>query len=543
MKTSVLVTLAPPPGTASRHVLAVDLGTSGCKVAVVDLDGGVESFAFEPVATHWVGALGVEQDPEDWWRSLVAAARRALAASSVPVTEIAALACSCQGEGTIAVAADGTPIGRALSWMDMRGEQAVRRLAGGFLPRLAGYDPLKLWRWIRLTGGAPALSGKDPAGHIAYLRESEPEIFERAHKFLNVLDYVNFRLTGRYAATHDSALTTWVTDNRDLERVTYHSGLLAMSRLPEAKLPALVRSTDTLGPLSPEAARELGLPASVRVIAGAVDNTAAALGSGAVQDGALHLYIGTSSWIAAHVPEKKTSLTHQVAALPCAIPNRYLMTAMQSAAGSNLNFLRDRLLFPADGLTPGGPSSDFYAQVSELVDGSPPGAHGLLYLPWLAGERTPVDDPSLRATLLNVSLKHTRADLLRAVLEGVALNTRWMLESVNRFLGAPARDITLVGGGGQSWAWAQIFADVLGVNVRLPREPIQANVRGAAFIAGVGIGALKFEDIPERVPLQRVFEPRGETSELYAASYAQFREAHRRLTPFYRRAFAAIRHD
>lgn len=534
------MTPQPSSVTAPRHVLAIDLGTSGCKVAVVRLDGHVESFAFEPVATHLVGALGVEQDPEDWWRSLVAATSRALAASPVAADRIEALSCSCQGEGTVAVDSDGAPLGRAMLWMDMRGAQAVRRLAGGWLPRIGGYDPLKLWRWLRITGGAPALSGKDPAGHIAYLRESRPELFERAHKLLNVLDYMNFRLTGRYVATPDSALTTWVTDNRRLDRVSYDPGLLALAGIPEAKLPSLVRCTDELGPLLPAAARALGLPQAVRVIAGAIDNSAAALGSGAVQDGALHLYVGTSSWIAAHVPRMKTSLRHQVAALPCAVPGRYLMTAMQSAAGANLNFVRDRLLFPPDLLTPEGAGADFYARLAELAATSPAGAQGLLYLPWLAGERTPVDDPSLRATLLNVSLKHTRADMLRAVLEGVALNTRWMLESVDQFLGRPARSITLVGGGGQSELWAQIFADTLGITVRVPREPIQANLRGAAFLAGIGIGALGVDDIPSRVPLQRDFEPQRENRALYAERYTQFRLAHRQLKPLYRRAFKSL---
>ena len=532
---------AQPTETAPRHVLAVDLGTSGCKVAVVRLDGHVESFAFEPVPTHFVAALGVEQDPEDWWRGLVTATTRAMAASAVAPERIEALACSCQGEGTVALASDGTPLGRAMLWMDMRGAESVRRLTAGWLPRVGGYDPIKLWRWLRLTGGAPALSGKDPAGHIAYLREFRPDVFQRAHKLLNVLDYMNFRLTGRYVATPDSALTTWVTDNRRLESVRYDPGLLAMSRIPQEKLPGLVRCTDELGPLLPEAAYALGLPRSVRVVAGAIDNSAAALGSGAVQDGALHLYVGTSSWIAGHVPRMKTSLRHQVAALPCAIPGRYLMTAMQSAAGSNLSFVRDRLLFPQDVLTPHGHPTDFYARMGELAAASPPGAAGLLYLPWLAGERTPVDDPGLRATLLNVSLQHSRADLLRAVLEGVALNTRWMLEAVSEFLGEAASGITLVGGGGESALWAQIFADVLGVAVRVPHEPIQANLRGAAFLAGVGIGALGFEDIPERVPIRRTFEPRLENRAVYADRYEQFRAAHRRLSPFYRRAFQAQR--
>jgi xylulokinase len=529
-----------PSAAASRHVLAIDLGTSGCKAAVVGLDGRVRSFAFEPVKTHFVGPLGVEQDPEDWWNALIGATTRALGTALVSGARIEALACSCQGEGTVAVDRAGKPLGRAMLWMDMRGQAAVRRLAGGWLPRVGGYDPLKLWRWLRLTGGAPALSGKDPAGHIAYLREAQPDVFERAHKFLNVLDYVNYRLTGRFVATIDSALTTWVTDNRRLDNVCYDDGLLKMAGIPREKMPDLVRCTNVLGPLLPQVAQLLGLPLGVQVIAGAVDNTAAALGSGAIQDRALHLYVGTSSWIAAHVPYKKTSLLNQVASLPGALPDRWLMTAMQSAAGSNLNFLRDRLLFPEDVLTPNGAAADFYVRLGQVAAYSPPGAAGLLYLPWLAGERTPVDDPSLRATLLNLSLKHTRADVLRAVLEGVALNTRWMLESVNDFLGGPQPMITLVGGGGRSHLWAQIFADTLGMNVKLPVDPIQVNVRGAAFLAGIGIGAIGFDDITSNVPIERVFKPQSRNEGVYAERYAQFRAAHRQLKPIYQRAFKAL---
>jgi xylulokinase len=521
-------------------VLAIDLGTSGCKAAVVGLDGRVRSFAFEPVKTHWVGPLGVEQDPEDWWTALVRASTRALGTALVSGARIEALACSCQGEGTIAVDRAGKPLGRAMLWMDMRGEAAVRRLAGGWLPRVGGYDPIKLWRWVRLTGGAPALSGKDPAGHIAYLREEQPEMFERAHKFLNVLDYVNYRLTGLFVSTVDSALTTWVTDNRRLDAIDYDEGLLKQACIPREKLPDIVRCTNVLGPLSAQAASALGLTAGVQVVAGAVDNTAAALGSGAVQDRALHLYVGTSSWIAAHVPFKKTSLRNQVASLPCALPNRYLMTAMQSAAGSNVNFLRDRLLFPPDVLTPNGAGADFYARLGQAAAFSPPGAAGLLYLPWLAGERTPVDDPSLRATLLNMSLKHTRADVLRAVLEGVALNTRWMLESVADFLGELQPVITLVGGGGRSHLWAQIFADALGIAVKLPVDPIQVNVRGAAFLAGIGIGALTFDDVTGNVAIERVFKPQSRNEAVYAERYAQFRAAHQQLAPFYRRTFKTL---
>ncbi|MGP0173656.1 xylulokinase [Pseudomonas sp. NCHU5208] len=516
----------------TRLVLAVDLGSSGCKTALVGLDGHVRAFAFRPVQTHVLAGSGVEQCPEDWWHALLDSAAEVLDSTSAHKA-VAAICCSCQGEGTVPVDRDGQPLARALLYMDMRGQEAVRRQVGGILPRVAGYDPLKLWRWLRLTGGAPALSGKDPFGHIAFIRDAMPELYARTDKFLNVLDFINLRLSGRIASTVDSALTTWVTDNRDPGNIRYHDGLLRMAGLQRSQLPELVRCCEVLGELRKPVAERLGLRAGLPVVAGAVDTTASAMGSGAVRDNALHLYIGTSSWIGAHVQKKKTDVMRQIAALPCALPDRYMMIAMQSAAGANLSFLRDRILYAKDALLQNEAGPDVYRILDEVAASVPAGARGLLYLPWLMGERSPVDDGNLRAGLVNMTLEHAREDMVRAFLEGVALNTRWMMEAVDGFIGQPSEEITLVGGGGQSEVWCRIFADVLGVTVHLPQQPIQANARGAAFIAGIGIDAMAVGDIPERVEIRRSFQPDRLNAERYASSYANFRAAHKALAPFY----------
>src|SRR5208282_3341359 len=203
------------PHNSHRFVLAVDLGTSGCKCALVAADGVVQKWAFHPVHLYVVDQVGAEQAPEDWWTAFIAAAREVLAALPELRGEIAAICCSCQGECTVPVDRNGKPLHRALLWIDMRGAEAIRRRAGNSLFSVAGYDPIRLWRWLRLTGGAPALSGKASAGHIAFIREAWPEVYEKTHKFLNALDYMNLCLTGRFVATVDSILTTWLTDNRD----------------------------------------------------------------------------------------------------------------------------------------------------------------------------------------------------------------------------------------------------------------------------------------------------------------------------------------
>ena len=518
----------------NRLILAVDLGTSGCKCALVGLDGVVQKWAFRSVPLHIVDLVGAEQVPEDWWSAFVGAARELIGTLPEVGGEIAAICCSCQGECTVPVDQAGKPLHRAISWIDMRAAEVIRRRAGNRIFSVAGYGPVKLWRWINRSGGAPALSGKDPAGHMAYIQEAWPAIYDQTYKFLNALDYMNLRLSGRFVATVDSILTSWVTDNRNVDNIHYDRKLIAQSGIDREKLPEIVRCTDVLGPLCSSAAGELGLPRETPVVAGAVDNSAAAIGSGAVRDGEAHLYIGTSAWIGAHVPFKKTDVSAQIASVPCAVNGRYLAVALQSSAGSNLSFLFDKLLFPQDEFGIERPA-DAYSILERIAASVPPGARGLLYTPWIFGERTPVDDPSLRAGLLNMSLRHSREDVIRAVLEGVALNTRWMVTPFNRFLGKPLNQVTMVGGGATSDVWCQIFADILGIPVRQVNSPIQTNAVGAAFIGSVGIGALSYDDIPGLTNIRHTYLPDSGRKAVYDELFETFKLAYRRLAPLYRR--------
>jgi xylulokinase len=250
-----------------------------------------------------------------------------------------------------------------------------------------------------------------------------------------------------------------------------------------------------------------------------MDTTAAAIGSGAVRDGDPHLYLGTSSWIGAHVARKKTDIFTAIASIPCAIPGKYLMTALQATAGGNIAFFRDKILYPDDALRESGCPEDFFERVERLIENSPAGSRGIIYTPWIFGERAPIEDHSIRAGFHNISLEHTRADLIRAIHEGVGLNTRWLLGPVEKFLGRRVESIAAVGGGARSDAWCQIFADVLERPIRQIENPIEANVRGSAFIAAVALGKLKFDDVAELVAAKRIYQPRSEHKSLYDAHF------------------------
>lgn len=520
------------------QVLAIDLGTSGMKAALVAADGTVTGWAERAVPVHVLPGGGAEQDPLAWWaalREVVADLGRDHPDHLAAVTTVCA---STQGEGTIAVDAAGQPLTRCVSWLDMRGASHLRRQFGGF-PAISGISARRVLRWLRLTGGMPSVTGKDPAAHMLLIRDESPEVYERTATFLNVLDWINLKLTGRTVATVDSILTSWVTDNRDPHRIRYHPALVADCGIDRDKLPPIVACTEVIGTLSAEAAAHLGLPASVRVVAGAIDNTAAAIGAGTTGDNQPHLYIGTSSWIAAHVPRKKTDIAAQIASVPCAIPGRYLMTALQATAGANLTWLRDKIVEYDDPLLRAGHISrdegSIFEAFDQIIPTVPPGANGVLYTPWLYGERAPVDDPNLRAGFFNISLNTNRSDLLRAVFEGIALNTRWLSRAVDRFLGAPVSSMVITGGGAQSDSWCQIFADVLGVEIRRDAQPVAVNARGAGWIGAVGAGLVSFAEIPRLMRDDHVFEPRPQVHRDYDDIFDIYQDLHKRLAPIYRR--------
>jgi len=519
---------------SDQYVLSIDLGTSGCKVGLVSITGEVVAWAFRPVPLLVVDTIGAEQDPFQWWTAFIEASREVLGQNTVPRENIVAVCSSTQGEGTIAVDRDGNVLMNAVIWLDMRGARYLKKEMRGAL-KVAGYDAIKLQKWLRLCGGAPALSGKDPAGHMLLIRDAFPEIYEKTYKFLNVLDFFNLRLTGRFCATQDSILTSWVTDNRDVDRIRYDDGLIAASGIDKAKFPDLVRCTDVVGTLLPSVAALLGLSPKTPVVAGAIDNSAAAIGAGTLADYDTHLYMGSSSWISTHVPFKKTSVMDQITSVPCPVPKKYLMIAMQSSGASNIAFLKDRIVFHDDGLIDSEPTPDTYRILDEIAARTPAGADGMMYLPWLFGERCPVDDPTLRAGIFNMSIEHNRETLVRAVFEGVALNTRWMMKPVSRFLGRRPEEITMIGGGAMSHSWCQIFADVLGVRIRRPRDPMKANARGAAFIGAAGLGLIRLEEAARHVVIDRVYEPDTAVRRLYDERFGIFTELHRRLAPLYRR--------
>ncbi len=519
-----------------KYILAIDHGTSGAKTAIVSVHGKVIDFEYEETPLYLSEGGGAEQDPDEWWNAIRNTSKKLIDKELVPVEDIVGVCCSSQWSGTVPVNKKGEHIHNAIIWMDTRGSPHIKRLGRGRILNISGYSLLAIIRFLRITGGGPGLAGKDPLAHILFLKFEKPEIYESTYKFLECKDYLNLKLTGKFAASYDSIHLHWVTDIRDLMNIHYHDSLIKKMKLDKQKLPKLKFATDVLGEITPEVADEIGLTKETKVIMGSPDVPSAIIGSGAVNDYEAHIYVGTSSWLTCHVPFKKTDITHRIASIPSPIPNRYYIGNEQEVAGGCLSFLRDNILYHKDELLAEEAVPDVYKIFDKIVEKVPPGSNDIIFTPWLYGERTPIEDHTVRGTLMNVSLKTTRADLIRAVFEGVAFNNKWLLKYVERFIkNRVLNPINIIGGGANSKIWCQIFADVLNRTIRQVKDPIQANARGATFIASVGLGYMDWKDIGKHIEFSKIFKPNPKNREIYEKLFKEFVKIYENNKKMFRR--------
>ncbi len=518
----------------AQYFLTIDLGTSGPKVALFTTGGDLVAYEFEPTPVHLFPGGGAEQNPDDWWNAITLATHRLLGRRLAPVEDILALCCTTQWSGTVAVDRAGHHLMDAIIWMDSRGVPYIDKITRGPV-NISGYDVTKLRPWLSLTGGLPTHSGKDPIAHILYIQDQHPDIYRKTYKFLEPKDYLNLRLTEKFAASYDSITVHWVTDNRNIQKVDYAPKLLALGHLEREKLPDLKRAVDILGTLRPEAARELGLSEKVQVVMGTPDIYSAAVGSGAVRDNEPHLYIGTSSWLGCHVPYKKTDLFNNMASLPSALPDKYFVFGTQESAGVCLNYLRDNLFLHDDELACRDQPENAYQVFDRIAERTPAGSDRLIFTPWLYGERTPIEDHTVRSGFFNQTLRTTREHIIRAVFEGVAYNTRWLLGPIESFIKRPLGAINMIGGGANSDIWCQIHADVLNRPIRQMQQPALANARGAAFLAAIALGCMTADEIPQRTQVRHTYEPNPGNRQVYDELFREFVNIYKSTKKIYAR--------
>jgi xylulokinase len=494
----------------TRHdaVLGVDVGTTAVKAAVVDAEGRLLASESVEYPTCYPRPGWVEQDPADWWRAACGAIRGALGEAGR--REVAAVCVSAQAPTLLALDGGGRPLRPALIWMDRRAEAECARLRD-----TVGEETVR-----RVTGNRV-----DPyfvAPKLLWLREHEPETFARARVYVQATGYLVHRLTGELTLDREHAS---LLSLRDLERETWSEQLCQAVGVTPERFPRLVQGDELVGAVTAEAAEATGLPSGTPVTGGTVDGAAAAIEAGAIDEGQAAEMTGTSTVLI--LPSARPRSEPAFVAMRHAVRGHWLLLGAMVASGGSLRWLRDLV----------GETS-FDALTAEAAR-DPPGAGGLVFLPYMMGERSPIWDSDARGVFLGLTLASGRGALVRAVLEGAAFAVRHNVE-VAAAAGIRVGELRSVGGGARSALWGQIKADVVGVPVLVPEASIGAPF-GDAALAAVAAGL--HDDVRGLVRSVRVrqrFEPQSQPAARYDALYAIYRRAYEALRDEFR-ALAAVR--
>ena len=516
-----------PLSPSTRYVLVIDLGTGGAKTAIVSDTGKVVASAKEPVSTHLLPDGGAEQDPHEWWDSTRKAARRVVSECGIPPEQIVAVACDSQYSVTVPVDAQGEPLMNAVHWTDTRGGKYNRQISKGF-PSVEGYGLRKALKWVKLTGLAPTHSGVCCLGHILFIKNERPDIYADTENFLEPMDYLTARFTGRMTATQQTSTLALVVSNQTWSSLEYSDALLKMAGLEKEKFPELIPNNGIVGPLLPQVAQELGLLPSTQVIAGLYDTHGTAIGSGAVNDFDGVICIGTSLVMTCHVPFKKTNLSSSMVSIPSPVHSKYFLLGEQGLGGKCLEFYLNNIVFAEDEFETGQIPEDVYERFYRMAARVPAGSDGVLFLPWLNGLVVPDQNDTVRGGFMNLSLNTTRSHMTRAIMEGLAYNSRWTRGPAEKFIGRKFEKFRFIGGGALSDEWAQIHADVLGIPIHQLDDPVNATARGTAFNAFVILGHRSLAEVPDLVQIRKVYEPDLANQAVYDKMYDQYMAAYRK---------------
>jgi xylulokinase len=515
-------------------ILVHDVGTTGSKSCLYRLGERLEIVAttLEEYPLYVLDNGGVEQDPDQWWEAICRGTRTVLKQAQVAPEAIQGMAFCAQMQGFIPVDVSGNALCRAMSYMDARGTAQRKRYLQDGLIKIEQMNAFKLFRALRITGGASA-SVKDPVWKYLWLRDEKPDIFHAMHQWMDVKDYLVLRCTGQFTLGYDSAHATFLFDTRP-DKLAWHEGLCKTYDVNPKHLPPVVRATDRVGGLTVQAAQSLGLPVGLPVFGGGGDLSLISLGSGCLDTNSTHIYIGTSGWVCATVDRRITDVNGMVASILSAIPGKYNYISEQETSGRCLQWIRDHLALDEIGIyleqrTIADREQEYrslYDYMGQAVEETEPGANGVIFTPWLHGNRSPFEDPYARGMFFNLNLQTGKREMIRAVLEGDAYHKRWMLETVEKKV--PHNDtIRFVGGGGRSDTWGQILADITGRTVEVIEHPENAGAAGATLVCGVGLGVIRFDDIRRIVRVMKTLTPRTQYKTLYDKQYHVYRQLHK----------------
>ena len=518
------------------HVIVYDFGTSSLKTCLFHIDTEVRIVAHAS-ASYGLYILdngGAEQDVEEWWQAVCATTHELFRKTTVSPEEVGGLAFCTQMQGVVLVDEAGNALRRPMSYMDQRGTREFDDCMGKGIVKVSGCSAYKLLRNLAVNY-AGSVSVKDPVWKYKWVERNEPEVFQKVYKWLDVSDYLVSRCTGKIVRTPDSAFATFLYDTRK-GKEGWNKGLLRMYGVRPEHLPKIVECTDLVGGLTDGAAHDLGLKAGTPVFGGGGDTTFVNIGAGCTRPGETHIYVGTSGWVSTYLDYQAVDINAMITGVLSAKKGYFNYYAELETAGKCFDWVMNHLALDEIGIYLNkvevtndveSAYTSLYDYLSSEVGKVPPGANGVLFTPWLHGNRCPFEDSKAAGMFFNIKLETGKRDMIRAVLEGICYHLRWLLECEAAKV-QTSDPVRFVGGGALSSVTCQMLADITGRTIETVRNSQEVGAIGTALVVAAGIEGTDVLDLARQlVKVNHTYRPNPKHRDVYERNYQVFKKLYK----------------
>ena len=525
----------------SKYVITYDIGTTGIKTCLIEIDDAMKILAS---ATAGYGLYvddetgvkgGAEQDADEWWDAMCCTTKAVFEKMpGITKEQIEGISFCSAMQGLVLVDKGGNCIRRPMTYMDQRAREELKKgIAHGV--QVAGAEVTKALKYLYYTN-AVSSSVKDPIWKYRWVKENEPENYNKIYKWLDIKEYLICRASGEFVMTQDSAFATLLYDTRK-----GHEGwckpICDMVGVDINHLPSIKKCTEKVGEITEKAAAELGLAKGTAVYGGGGDASLIGVGAGAVDNGDTHIYSGTSGWVGTVVPEQVVDAGAMMAAIVGADPESFNYFGELETSNKCVGWVKDHLALDEIGvfLKKYGNAADSFEQVEfnmydyleEVIDTIPAGSNGVVFTPWLHGNRCPFEDPNAAGMFFNIRLETGKTELIRSVVEGICFHMRWMLERQEKKV-KTSGSVRFCGGGALGEATCQILADILQRDVVVVESPQNIGAVGAACCIAVGMGIISsMKDVKKLIPIKTTYHPNKANKAVYDRNFKVFQNLYK----------------
>lgn len=517
------------------YIIIYDFGTSSVKTCLFEIDSKVNLVASSSADynLYITDNGGAEQNTEEWWDAICSTTKKLFELSDVKPEQIKGLAFCSQMQGTVLVDKKGNAVRPPMNYLDQKGGKEYKECMGRGLIKVSGCNLYKLLRNLRVNY-AGSVSAKDPVWKYKWVENNEPDVFEKTYKWLDVGDYLLARCTGRIVRTADTAFATFLYDTRK-GKEGWNKGLLKMYKINPKHMPEIVDSTDMVAGLTGKAAQDLGLVEGIPVFGGGGDTTFVNIGAGCTRPGDTHIYIGTSGWVSTFMDHQTVDLNAMITGVLSAKKGYFNYYAELETAGKCIDWALQHIALDDVGVyaekakntDSNGNEVNIFDYLEAETDKVPPGANGVIFTPWLHGNRCPFEDSNARGMFFNISINNEKRDLLRATLEGICYHYRWLLECSMKKT-ETSDSIRFVGGGSLSPVLCQMLADITGRTIETVDNPREVGAAGCAIMVAAGVKQVDMLELSKQlVKTNHIYVPNDENKEAYDKNYEIFKQLYK----------------